>query len=110
MKITQKIIDDLTVALAHTKKDGTENWKDGDEIDVCLAGTFAADKFITLINHSFAVLLKRNASWILKRKSWRSLDTMKSSRLTEMVVQSIIKLNLALQSILNDEDYTKNYR
>jgi|TARA_R100000278_G_scaffold123047_1_gene111049 hypothetical protein len=52
MKITQKIIDDLTVALAHTKKDGTENWKDGDEIDVCLAGTFAADKFITLINRS----------------------------------------------------------
>ena len=35
MKITQKIIDDLTEALAHTKKDGTENWKDGDEIDVC---------------------------------------------------------------------------
>ena len=29
MKITQKIIDDLTEALAHTKKDGTENWKDG---------------------------------------------------------------------------------
>tara|TARA_B100001996_G_scaffold246026_1_gene190573 strand:+ start:264 stop:434 length:171 start_codon:yes stop_codon:yes gene_type:complete len=52
MKITQKIIDDLTVALAHTKKDGTENWQDGDDIDVCLAGTFAADKFITLINRS----------------------------------------------------------
>ena len=52
MKITQKIIDDLTEALAHTKKDGTENWKDGDEIDVCLAGTFAGDKFITIINRS----------------------------------------------------------
>ena len=52
MKITQKIIDDLTIALAHTKKDGTENWKDGDEIDVCLAGTFAADRFITLINRT----------------------------------------------------------
>ena len=52
MKITQTIIDDLTVALAHTKKDGTENWQDGDDIDVCLAGTFAADKFITLINRS----------------------------------------------------------
>ena len=52
MKITQKIIDDLTVALAHTKKDGTENWKDGDEIDVCLGGTFANDKFISLINRS----------------------------------------------------------
>ena len=52
MKITQKIIDDLTVALAHTKKDGTENWKAGDEIDVCLGGTFANDKFISLINRS----------------------------------------------------------
>ena len=52
MKITQKIIDDLTIALAHTKKDGTENWKDGDEIDVCLAGTFAGDKFITIINRT----------------------------------------------------------
>ena len=52
MKLTQKIIDDLTIALAHTKKDGTENWKDGDEIDVCLGGTFANDKFISLINRS----------------------------------------------------------
>ena len=52
MKITQKIIDDLTVALAHTKKDGTEKWKDGDEIDVCLAGTFAGDKFISLLNRT----------------------------------------------------------
>ena len=30
----------------------TENWKDGDEIDVCLGGTFANDKFISLINRS----------------------------------------------------------
>ena len=52
MKITQQIIDDLTVALAHTKKDGTENWKDGDEIDVCLGGTFAGDKFISIINRT----------------------------------------------------------
>ena len=52
MKITQKIIDDLSEALAHTKKDGTENWQDGDEIDVCVGGTFAADKFISLINRS----------------------------------------------------------
>ena len=52
MKITQKIIDDLTEALAHKNKYGTENWKDGDEIDVCLGGTFANDKFISLINRS----------------------------------------------------------
>ena len=52
MKLTQKIIDDLTEALSHTKKDGTENWLDGDEIEVCIAGTWAADKFITLLNRS----------------------------------------------------------
>jgi hypothetical protein len=52
MKLTQKIIDDLAEALAHTKKDGTENWKDGDEISVNVAGTFAADKFITLTNRT----------------------------------------------------------
>ena len=50
MKLTQKIIDDLTVALAHTKKDGTENWLDDDEIEVCVGGIFAADRFISLIN------------------------------------------------------------
>ena len=52
MKLTQKIIDDLQVAMQHTKKDGTENWKDGDEISVNVAGTFAADKFITLTNRT----------------------------------------------------------
>ena len=52
MKLTQKIIDDLTEALAHTKKSGEENWKDGDEIDVCIGGTFANDKFISIINRS----------------------------------------------------------
>ena len=50
MKLTQKIIDDLTEALAHTKKDGSANWKDDDEIEVCIGGTFANDKFISLIN------------------------------------------------------------
>ena len=38
--------------MEHTKKDGSLNWQDGDEIDVCLAGTFAADRFITIINRT----------------------------------------------------------
>ena len=50
MKITKQIIKDLEKALDTRKKDGTPIWDDGDEIEVCLAGTFAADKFITLIN------------------------------------------------------------
>ena len=52
MRLTQEVINKIQVAMNHTKKDGTINWVDGDEIDVCLAGTFAADKFITLINRS----------------------------------------------------------
>ena len=52
MKITQKIIDDLEKALDMRKKDGSPVWNDGDDIEVCIAGTWAADKFITLMNRS----------------------------------------------------------
>ena len=52
MKLTQDVIDKIQIAMQHTKKDGTVNWKDGDEIDVCLGGTFAGDKFISIINRT----------------------------------------------------------
>ena len=52
MLLTQKIIEELQVALMHTKMNGEVNWKDGDEIEVCIAGTFAADKFIVIHNRS----------------------------------------------------------
>ena len=50
MKITQEIIYALEKALDMRKKNGDEIWEDGDEISVNIAGTFAADKFITLTN------------------------------------------------------------
>ena len=50
MKLTQEIIDKIQEAMMHTKKDGSINWKDEDEIEVNLAGTFAADKFIVIKN------------------------------------------------------------
>ena len=50
MKLTQEIIDKIQEAMLHTKKDGTINWKDDDEIEVQLAGTFAADRFIVIKN------------------------------------------------------------
>ena len=52
MKITQKIIDDLEKALDMRKKNGEEISNDGDEISVNIAGTFAGDKFITLLNRT----------------------------------------------------------
>ena len=52
LKLTQEIIDQIQEAMLHTKKDGTVNWQDGDEIEVQIAGTFAADKFIVIKNKS----------------------------------------------------------
>ena len=52
MKLTQEIIDKIQEAMLHTKKDGSIIWKDGDEIEVQLAGTFAADRFIVIKNKS----------------------------------------------------------
>ena len=52
MKLTQEIIDKIQEAMLHTKKDGSINWKDDDEIEGQLAGTFAADRFIVIKNKS----------------------------------------------------------
>ena len=52
MKITQKIIDQIQEAMLHTNLKGEINWKDGDDIEVNLAGTFAKDKFIVIKNKS----------------------------------------------------------
>ena len=50
MELTQEVINKIQEAMNHTKKDGSINWQDGDEIDVCLGGTFAGDKFIVIKN------------------------------------------------------------
>ena len=52
MKLTQKLIDKIQEALLHTNLKGEINWKDGDDIEVQIAGTFAKDKFIVLKNAS----------------------------------------------------------
>ena len=52
MRLTQEVIDKIQIAMTHTKMNGELNWKDGDEIEVCLGGHFAADKFIAIHNRS----------------------------------------------------------
>ena len=52
MKLTQEMIDNIQELMNHTKKDGTTNWVDGEEIKISLAGTFAADRFIVIKNVS----------------------------------------------------------
>ena len=45
--------------MTHTKMNGDLNWIDGDDIDVCLSGTFAGDKFITIINRTRSSTTKK---------------------------------------------------
>ena len=52
MKLTKELIDQIQEAMLHTKKDGSINWKDEDDVVVQLAGTFAADRFIVIKNKS----------------------------------------------------------
>ena len=52
MKLTQELIDKIQDAMLHTNLKGEINWKDGDDIEVQIAGTFAKDKFIVLKNVS----------------------------------------------------------
>ena len=59
MRLTQEVIDKIQIAMTHTKKNGDTNWVDGDDIDVCLAGSFAGDKFITIINRTRSSTTKK---------------------------------------------------
>ena len=52
MKLTQDMIDEIQRLMNHTKKDGSINWVDGEDIEISLAGTFAADRFIVINNRS----------------------------------------------------------
>ena len=60
MELTTEIIDKIQEARYHTKKNGDINWEDGEEIDVCLAGTWAADKFIVIHNRTKSSTSKHN--------------------------------------------------
>ena len=48
MKLTEELLSEIECALDMRKKDGSPIWNDEDEIQVQIAGTFAADKFIVL--------------------------------------------------------------
>ena len=52
MKLTKELIDQIQEAMLHTNLKGEINWKDGDDIEVQIAGTFAKYKFIVLKNKS----------------------------------------------------------
>ena len=73
MKLTQEMIEEIQELMNHTKKDGSINWQDGDEIEVNLAGTFAADRFIVIKNKTKdpVVSAEPHPNFDYEKKEWK---------------------------------------
>ena len=73
MELTTEIIEKIREALQHTKKDGTINWPDGDEIEVNVAGTFAADRFIVIKNKTKDPVISAapHPNFDYEKKEWK---------------------------------------
>ena len=76
MKLTQELIDQIQEAMLHTKKDGSINWKDSDEVVVQLAGTFANDRFIVIKNKTKdpVVSAQPHPNYDYEKHEFRSTD------------------------------------
>ena len=73
MKLTKDLIDKIQEAMLHTNLKGEINWKDGDDIEVNLAGTFAADKFIVIKNKTKdpVVSAAPHPNFDYEKKEWK---------------------------------------
>ena len=73
MKLTQELIDQIQEAMLHTNLKGEINWKDGDDIEVNLAGTFAKDKFIVIKNKTKdpVVSAEPHPNFDYEKKEWK---------------------------------------
>ena len=60
MKLTDKLIAEIKCALDMRKKNGDVIWEDGDDIEVCIAGTFVGDKYISLLNRTKNPVISSN--------------------------------------------------
>jgi len=73
MKLTQELIDKIQEAMLHTNLKGEINWKDSDEIEVNLAGTFAKDKFIVIKNKTKdpVISAEPHPNFDYEKKEWK---------------------------------------
>ena len=73
MKLTQELIDKIQEAMLHTNLKGEINWKDGDDIEVQVAGTFAKDKFIVIKNKTKdpVVSAEPHPNFDYEKKEWK---------------------------------------
>ena len=102
MKLTQKLIDKIQEAMLHTNLKGEINWKDGDDIEVQIAGTFAKDKFIVIKNisknpfenaqpHPDLIMRKKNLKTVMSEFIQRHIKE-QAEMLTDLGLTSIDEL------------------
>ena len=96
MKLTQEMIDKIQELMNHTKKDGTTNWLDGDDIKISLAGTFAADRFIVIGNESKGVSddIKKQSETKIKIPGYGFAESLNASVATGIILYELSKINL----------------
>ena len=73
MKLTKELTDKIQEAMLHTNLKGEINWKDSDEIEVNLAGTFAKDKFIVIKNKTKdpVISAEPHPNFDYEKKEWK---------------------------------------
>ena len=57
MKLTQEMIDEIQRLMEHTKKDGSVNWVDGEDIEINLSAANVPARFISISSPSTQFIL-----------------------------------------------------
>ena len=111
MNLTDDIINQLTEALRMKNKKGEEIWEDGDEISVNIAGTFVADKFITLTNKTKnpVVSAQPHPDFDYKKGEWKEKTRLKPGEYNNKEIKSFNGISVALLSGTLGKHYMKDW-
>ena len=111
MKLTEDIIRQLTEALRMKNKKGEEIWEDGDEISVNIAGTFVADKFITLTNKTKnpVVSAQPHPDFDYEKGEWKEKPRLKPGEYNNKEIKSFNGISVALLSGTLGKHYMKDW-
>jgi len=111
MNLTDDIINQLTEALRMKNKKGEEIWEDGDEISVNIAGTFVADKFITLTNKTKnpVVSAQPHPDFDYEKGEWKEKPTLKAGEYNNKEIKSFNGISVTLLRGTLGKHYRKDW-
>ena len=111
MNLTADIINQLTQALRMKNKKGEEIWEDGDEISVNIAGTFVADKFITLTNKTKnpVVSAQPHPDFDYEKGEWKEKPRLKPGEYNNKEIKSFNGISVHLLRGALGKGYRKDW-